>query len=92
MDIYIGRHMSKRDGQSGAGAGGDAKAVRLADALRQNLRKRKAQSRARRKGAAITGTAGAGTDVVSDLQTDCTESPETRHAAGKPGGDSQDPT
>jgi hypothetical protein len=47
------------------GADGPGKAQRLAEALRENLRKRKAQSRARRGGAGI-----AGADKTSDTPDD----------------------
>jgi hypothetical protein len=40
------------------GSGKPDRAERLAEALRENLRKRKAQGRARRNGSAIGGAAG----------------------------------
>jgi 2'-5' RNA ligase len=39
------------------------KAARLAEALRQNLQKRKMQARARRKGSHITGTNNSDSDI-----------------------------
>ncbi len=54
--------MSDKGGKAGSGAAGqDDKARRLAEALRQNLRRRKAQSRARATEAASGNTASGDT-------------------------------
>jgi hypothetical protein len=53
---YIGRIMDETKGKPGPGK--PDRAERLAEALRENLRKRKAQGRARRNGGAIGEAAG----------------------------------
>ena len=54
VGLYIGRIMDGPNPKPGASK--PDKAERLAEALRENLRKRKAQARSRRGGAGIAGT------------------------------------